>query len=329
MPLLADLLGAIDSAKRTAGNSLQALVTDPLGHANRSLSRYAQESLPTLADIADAYSVMPGMGDSLRTKLYGMATGNLMPLQTVYHGSPHTFDKFDISKVGTGEGAQAYGHGLYFADSPSVARYYHKNVAAGQGKHFEWADRKGGAVDPYAAYQRASDTYDPKDIAHSMLMQRNSVDEALDDVMKSRAADWVNGDADKKAVAAELLSLQRRGVAKRPSGGVYKVDLPDEHVAKMLDWDKPLSEQPQVVRDLFTRASERLRDPQIASKVTTGEAYGELVGALGGRADASRFLLEQGIPGIRYLDQGSRGEGKGTYNYVVFDDNLLKILERQ
>ena len=42
-----------------------------------------------------------------------------------YHGTPHTIKgKFDISKVGTGEGAQAYGHGMYFAESPDVARTY-------------------------------------------------------------------------------------------------------------------------------------------------------------------------------------------------------------
>ena len=44
----------------------------------------------------------------------------------VYHGSPHKFDKFDSSKIGTGEGAQAYGHGLYLAESPGVAESYAK-----------------------------------------------------------------------------------------------------------------------------------------------------------------------------------------------------------
>ena len=39
-----------------------------------------------------------------------------------YHGSPYDFDRFDMSKIGTGEGAQAYGHGLYFAENPAVAR---------------------------------------------------------------------------------------------------------------------------------------------------------------------------------------------------------------
>jgi hypothetical protein len=42
----------------------------------------------------------------------------------VWHGSPHKFDKFDSSKIGTGEGAQAYGHGLYFAEAPDVAKSY-------------------------------------------------------------------------------------------------------------------------------------------------------------------------------------------------------------
>jgi hypothetical protein len=41
---------------------------------------------------------------------------------TTYHGSPHDFDEFDMSKIGTGEGAQAYGHGLYFAENENVAK---------------------------------------------------------------------------------------------------------------------------------------------------------------------------------------------------------------
>lgn len=54
-----------------------------------------------------------------------LATPQTLNKQTgaiVYHGSPHKFDKFDSSKIGTGEGAQAYGHGLYLAEAPSVAK---------------------------------------------------------------------------------------------------------------------------------------------------------------------------------------------------------------
>lgn len=48
----------------------------------------------------------------------------------LYHGSPHDFDKFSMDKIGTGEGAQAYGHGLYFADNETVARTYRDKVSA-------------------------------------------------------------------------------------------------------------------------------------------------------------------------------------------------------
>jgi hypothetical protein len=45
-----------------------------------------------------------------------------------YHGSPHDFEKFSMEKIGTGEGAQAYGHGLYFAEKEAVAKDYKKTL---------------------------------------------------------------------------------------------------------------------------------------------------------------------------------------------------------
>lgn len=52
-----------------------------------------------------------------------------------YHGSPHDFDRFDVSKIGTGEGAQAYGYGLYFAGKKAVAEYYKNALGARIGGH--------------------------------------------------------------------------------------------------------------------------------------------------------------------------------------------------
>jgi hypothetical protein len=59
---------------------------------------------------------------------YLQRTGGILPLD-VYHGSPYKFDRFDASKIGTGEGAQTYGHGLYFAENPDVARQYQKTLS--------------------------------------------------------------------------------------------------------------------------------------------------------------------------------------------------------
>ena len=63
---------------------------------------------------------------------------------TAYHGSPHEFDQFDLSKIGTGEGAQSYGHGLYFAEAEPVAVGYRNKLVEGTYK-----TPTGEIFDPY------------------------------------------------------------------------------------------------------------------------------------------------------------------------------------
>jgi hypothetical protein len=46
-----------------------------------------------------------------------------------YHGTPYIFDKFTTEKIGTGEGAQAFGWGMYFTDVKSIANYYANKLA--------------------------------------------------------------------------------------------------------------------------------------------------------------------------------------------------------
>ena len=200
----------------------------------------------------------------------------------VWHGSPHKFDKFDSSKIGTGEGAQAYGHGLYLAESPDVAKSYQ---AMSYNRTVALPDGKGYALFDSATDKKISDTFGTKDAA-----------------LKAKEAF---------------------------SGNHYKVDLPDDQIAKMLDWDKPMSEQPHVLKALG-----RLGIP--ASPTLTGEELikGSLLKGLsnydGIVIRGEEALRSKGIPGIRYLDGGSRTGGAGTSNYVVFPGNegLLQILER-
>ena len=47
-----------------------------------------------------------------------------------YHGSPHDFERFSMAHIGRGEGAQAYGRGLYFAEAEDVARSYRDALSA-------------------------------------------------------------------------------------------------------------------------------------------------------------------------------------------------------
>src|SRR5690606_5357766 len=49
---------------------------------------------------------------------------NVAKQVSAWHGSPHLFNRFSLSSIGTGEGAQAFGWGLYFTDLESIAREY-------------------------------------------------------------------------------------------------------------------------------------------------------------------------------------------------------------
>lgn len=49
-----------------------------------------------------------------------------------FHGSGADFDEFRLEMIGTGEGAQAYGYGLYFTDSEDIAKFY-KDAVGGSG----------------------------------------------------------------------------------------------------------------------------------------------------------------------------------------------------
>ena len=102
---------------------------------------------------------------------------------------------------------------------------------------------------------------------------------------------------------------------------VYTIDLPDEQIARMLDFDKPLKEQSKEIQALAKQYG--LTDAD--------HMGGDLIAAMDAkRAAGAEAMRQAGVPGIRYLDQGSRGTGEGTSNFVVFPGNedLLTILKR-
>jgi hypothetical protein len=199
----------------------------------------------------------------------------------VWHGSPHKFDRFDASKIGTGEGAQAYGHGLYVAEAPDVANQYA--------------------------------TMFNKSAPKPLSLQR------LRDGAPVGSAEWKHYD----------------GLLNEGMGNLYKVDLPDDQIAKMLDWDKPLYRQKPEVRKAVRELVDEKTQPGTyaqwvkAVRPDMRTLQNDMLDSMDNSA-ISEALRAKGIPGIRYLDGGSRGAGSGSSNFVVFPGNegLLNILER-
>ncbi len=84
---------------------------------------YTRKTAQYLTDYA---KVMQIAGEVMAE--YGMDQGRLnaaagldLKFMTAWYGSPHDHSGFDSSKIGTGEGAQAYGFGHYFASRKRVA----------------------------------------------------------------------------------------------------------------------------------------------------------------------------------------------------------------
>lgn len=243
----------------------------------------------------------------------------------VYHGSPHRFEEFDASKIGTGEGAQAYGHGIYLAESPAVAKSY---VSAGGSRTTK--------PDVYAADIVGMMGGEQKALAH------------LKSIMPKKGETTFSGESSE--LIEQAIKNIESGAYKAQQGGLYTADLPDEMVDRMLDWDKPLSEQsPSVLAALEKSKNKQIRamleyakTPYTGAGIegetkTMGEAYRTMSMNFSGRASAesakaSKLLQQAGIPGIRYLDAGSRGQGgSGTRNFVVFpgEEKKVKILKRE
>ena len=296
-----------------------------------------------------------------------------------YHGSPHDFDRFDMSKIGTGEGAQAYGHGLYFAESEPVALGYRRALSGPESMGTVTFDgrplvSKGSPAEGWDDPELyLSEGIHARDLAETMLRHSGDVDAAVAELRsKSQSglerAQTVKNEKLRQVAAsgaktasdmADFLQANANRYGVKVPGHMYEVNIAADPNT-FLDWDKPLPLN-HPLRDTIADAAMKAsgstwsqarnagRDAMVAARNEnlTGEgAYrqlskmfetsddawqsisktpNELVNT---KAAASEALKQAGIPGIKYLDAGSRSAGEGTRNYVVFDDRLISIIRK-
>jgi hypothetical protein len=239
-----------------------------------------------------------------------------------YHGSPHTFYRFDSRKMGTGEGAQAYGLGTYLAEAPGVAKGYRDKLNDPIINRVQ-ADLYEIAGEPQWAIKAFDDT--------GKVIPKVSGYLAPDEIAK------YYGDEVAELVLGSKYGGDFKNLAIQ-EGSFYKVDLPDPMIARMLDWDKPLNQQSPEIQASFAELSRAgVANPM---ELTGGEAYkrmreaaiqkGKKEPAAAKEMQMVQKLRQAGIPGVRYLDGDSRAAGAGTSNFVVFpgEEQNLRILER-
>ena len=234
-----------------------------------------------------------------------MSRGAISPMD-VWHGSPHRFaptaknplGEFDPTKIGTGEGAQVYGYGHYLAEAKDIGKSYRETLAHKGALDLEYEANKRGiplSRDARIEFMRQAASDVPAEKTVKNLQNANIEARKLD-----------------QTKLAELV----KDYKESKQGSLYKVDLPDEVVPRMLDYDKPINEQSPYVIEALRRAGINEMSSALAGPMAQGQ---------------EAHLAKFGIPGIKYLDEASRKKGTGTRNYVVFPGNegLLNILGRE
>lgn len=250
---------------------------------------------------------------------------NLVEMPVAYHGTPFNIDKFSTSNIGNGEGNQAYGWGLYFASNEDVAAWYRDKLTDYEDETEVRGVEFNGKIIPtntpsnqLTAMERAALDY---------FYSNNCIDYAISDLERSLEFMNPNGEAYKmdmetlEALKAGKESGAFYGKVRAARGNFYQVNITPSDDQFLL-WDAPLSQQTEYVQDALQRAGIK-----ITNDIAGGASlYHKLVHELGSPRNASLKLLSWGIKGNRYLDGSSRRHGTGHYNYVIFDENDVRIM---
>ena len=261
-----------------------------------------------------------------------------------YHGTLYVIDKFSTEKIGTGEGAQKFGWGLYFTDLESIGKYYAKKLAAREKYSFEGIDD----IDNISTHPMT------KTFLKDMLKTNPS--------SRQDAIRWVekNSKGKSEKVLSELMAFAKiLNVDNSITRNLYKTTLfqgkkPGEYT--LLEWDKPLS------RDFINKmidgdivnltvqeallnyygengeyditTVEELKDT-IENEGLTGQELYNILSLNTEEAtpkSASIALLNAGIDGIKYpaesISRGATSDTARGFNYVIFDENDVAINER-
>jgi hypothetical protein len=226
--------------------------------------------------------------------------------------------RFDSSKIGTGEGAQAYGRGSYLAESEDLARGYRDQLTKPRVQRAQrLLSNSGNDVD--LAIENAKKEIDRLKSLDLTPETGSSKRESLISLQEEKIA--------------ELTKLKNTGQMSK--GSMYKVNI-DADPDELIDWDELIDEQPKKVMDKLQSADwwpyaeEGIYD--IAGARGENPTGADLVRWLeqDGQEYAAEALEDLGVKGIKYADSFTRHKPKDkrSNNYVIFDPRIIEISKK-
>lgn len=276
--------------------------------------------------------------DKIREGLLGSAyTAAAIPMMfwpgtIAWHGTPHRWaaepgyphGRPRLDKMGTGEGAQAYGRGFYSAKAEKVGREYADALA--QRKLLVDGEVDDSQILRTAITSSGSPEAHIRQIKKGLVNKRQKLEEAdRTDLGGFSEYSLYKGEID--YLENNIKTLEPyigKKIGFGQSSNLYKLDIPDADTAKFLDYDAPLDAQPQVVKDAIKKAGfwpDELVDPNRTgnwalgshkTKVRLDRVYGgdifHNMQAQLGEDGATAALRDADVPGLRFKDQLSRGK---------------------
>ncbi|MHB8871060.1 MAG: hypothetical protein ACYC5G_01210 [Candidatus Doudnabacteria bacterium] len=261
--------------------------------------------------------------------------------QAAWHGSPYQFDKFTTEKIGTGEGAQAFGWGLYFTDLKGIAEGYAEKLSE-QGTANYTLDGKAlpEVLAPYLYDSRTK----KKDLITDIDNAIKSNKSLLPNSKGFPQYDRLKAENEGLLKAKSFLLGSKSEIQFEPSRNLYKVELHKGKTTEQYDWlvwDKKLTnEQIDKISGQDKYLAENLKNWNENGIVPASAKSNELNGSnlyrylesyLGSDKEASILLLKAGIDGIKYpaesIARGATSDNARGFNYVVFDENAVTIEE--
>ena len=328
----------------------------------------AESTRQGLLDPDTGLPTQAGLVDAARQTAEGVMMGTTAPGDVpppgivAYHGSPADFNRFDDRFIGTGEGAQAYGRGHYFGGAEETGRNYRDALTPETipNPEFNAAQQEYNAK--YGAVGNAAGATDAE--FNAAIAARDAAHEKMKSLPPTipnpafpghmyqvnigaepeHFLDWDKPLSEQHPVVQEALAK-----AGAPSVGFWKSGAPGEfgyHSAQgqqgnVRPIDRGMGDGPEWLASYDTldgRGSQRFKTQQEAqdwieksAPIEAGrgaDVYQTMRKNNPNDAAISQALQQAGVPGIRYLDQGSRGAGQGTHNYVVFDPATIEILRK-
>ena len=245
-----------------------------------------------------------------------------------FHGSGADFNEFKLSKIGTGEGAQVYGNGLYFTDSKDIAKFYKDALSDSMAETRFVFDG--------TTYERGSPEW-----KMLSLIKNKSISSAknLVKILESDLADgkpYVTADSIKRYKNI-LDQAPKKSDIKMEQGRIYEVNIKTV-TDDLLNFDAPLSEQSETVKkaivSLGMNISPKTKGSQIYEQIGSVLSEPPFDNRLSNTTNSvtskkvSEKLNSLGIKGIRYKAGQLSVKDSDATNYVIFDDKIIDIMKK-